>query len=204
MNKIERAFLWADTKEVSGGKCKINWESVCRPTNLGGLGILHIDKFARALRLRWPWYEWKQPKKLWVGSGTPCNEVDMVLFYASTTIYVGNGKIAPFWESPRLNGRKPKDIAPLIFHASPRKKWNVEQATRGGAWISKIKMDGKLTIPHIREFISHWRELTDVNLSEDVNDSIVWNLTKSGEYTTTSACKSQFFGATNTLMNKMV
>jgi hypothetical protein len=90
----------------------------------------------------------------------------MELFYISTTIYVGNGKIAHFGESPWLNGRKPKDIPSLIFQASSRNKWNVEQATCGCAWIYKIKMDGNLRIPHLREFISLWRELQYVNPDE--------------------------------------
>jgi hypothetical protein len=45
----------------------------------------------------------------------PYNSVDMSLFYASTTITIGNSNIATFWNSPWLNGMKPKDIAPLIY-----------------------------------------------------------------------------------------
>jgi hypothetical protein len=63
-NKIERAFFWAATDKVSGGKCKLNWNIVCRPKENGGLGILDLDKFARALRLRWSWLHWKDPSKL--------------------------------------------------------------------------------------------------------------------------------------------
>jgi hypothetical protein len=68
MNKIKRALLWADTKNVS------------RPQD-----------------------------------SSPCGSVDMGIYYASSTITIGNHNIAPFWESPWLNGRRPKDIALLIF-----------------------------------------------------------------------------------------
>ena len=81
--------------------------------------------------------------------GNPCDSVDMDLFYAATTITIGKGKTASFWDSPWLNGKSLKDIAPLIFDASTRKNWKVKQALHNNSWISKIKMDASLTIPHI-------------------------------------------------------
>jgi hypothetical protein len=46
MNKVERTFLWASTILVMS---TVKWEAVCRPTHLGGLGILHLEKLARDL-----------------------------------------------------------------------------------------------------------------------------------------------------------
>jgi hypothetical protein len=46
----------------------------------------------------------------------------MNIFFAATTITLGNGKKTPFWFAPWLNGRAPKDVAPKIFEATKRKK----------------------------------------------------------------------------------
>jgi hypothetical protein len=45
-----------------------------------------MDKFATALRLRWPWLEWKNNTKIWAGTDNPCTDNDMEIFYAATTI----------------------------------------------------------------------------------------------------------------------
>jgi hypothetical protein len=64
INEMEHAFLWAAKDTTMGAKCKVNWEVVCCPKALGGLGVLHMDKFATAFCLRWPWMEWTDPNKV--------------------------------------------------------------------------------------------------------------------------------------------
>jgi hypothetical protein len=128
----------------------------------------------------------------------------MGLFYACTTITLDNGKSSPFWDSTWLNGRMPKDIAPLVFEASTRKKWSVKQATYENVWIKKIEMDTNLTILHLREFVHLWVEINSVHLREEVGDSVSYNLTTNGEYTSSLAYLAQFFGSTSTCMNMTV
>jgi hypothetical protein len=81
----------------------------------------------------------------------------------------------------------PKTLPPSFMRLLLGKygMWNKPPA--GITWISKIKMDINLTIPHIREFIILWREILDVSLGDEMGESVTWNLTPNGEYTTTSA-----------------
>ena len=149
--------------------------------------MLNTDKFARALRLRWLWFEWNDPRKLWVGLGNPCTEEDYEFFYASTTITVGDGAKTPFWDSPWLLGRKPKDIAPPIFAASTRKNWKVREALKGNAWILKISHIAVVFAAHIQEFFTLWMLLNDFHLHEQTEDTIVWKHANDGIYTAATA-----------------
>ena len=65
LDKLRRRFLWAGDKELTGGNCKVAWTKVCTPTVNGGLGIIELDKFSRALRLRWLWYSWDDTARPW-------------------------------------------------------------------------------------------------------------------------------------------
>jgi len=93
----------------------VQWKKVQRPKKLGGLGVLYLERFSRALRLRWLWYEWMEPDRPWVGGNLPVNEVDRQFFRISTTVTVGNGNTAKFWEASWLQGEAPRDIAPSLY-----------------------------------------------------------------------------------------
>jgi hypothetical protein len=47
-----KQFLWVGSERLTGGKCKVTWNCAARPKQYGGLGILHLGNFSRALRLR--------------------------------------------------------------------------------------------------------------------------------------------------------
>ena len=128
IDNLRCAYLWAGCDKVTSGKCKVNWELVYKPKIFGGLGILNLEKFSTALRLRWLWYEWADPPKTWVEMGTPCNDNDRDIFAAATTVHIGDGRKAKFWESSWLEGMRPKDIAPRIFHLSKKKSCLVQTA----------------------------------------------------------------------------
>ena len=92
IDKLRRSFLWKGAKKANGGHCLVKWSKVMKPKNFGGLGILDLDLFSRALRLRWLWYEWVSPEKPWVGTALQVNAVDRQLFRASTSVTLGDGK----------------------------------------------------------------------------------------------------------------
>jgi len=72
IDKLRRNFLWKGDAEANGGHCLVKWAKTMRPKKFGGLGILDLDLFSRALRLRWLWFQWTTPDRPWVGTEPPC------------------------------------------------------------------------------------------------------------------------------------
>jgi hypothetical protein len=63
VDRFRRSFLWkgSDLENVRGGL--VNWPTCTRPKRLGGLGIKDIERFNRALRLKWMWHNWDIPER---------------------------------------------------------------------------------------------------------------------------------------------
>jgi hypothetical protein len=128
----------------------------------------------------------------------------MALFYASTTIMLGNGRKTPFWHAPWLGGRAPIDIAPLIYDISKRKKCMVAKAIADGAWVDCINMDGNFSMDHLSQFVDLWTQINNVQLDEEMEDDISWKFTENGQYSAASAYQAQFLGLVHSVMDTIV
>jgi hypothetical protein len=173
LNKLRRRFLWVGDKQLSGGKCKVNWTLTCLPKESGGLGIPNLEKFARVLRLRWLWHQWVSPDKPWVGTETPCDDEDKLLFAACATVVLGDGKKTSFWDSGWIQGRRPKDIAPTLFQASRKKKRSVHDALSNNTWIHDLSFNGRLTNDLLDAFVELWSLVQAVHLQPQQEDTII-------------------------------
>jgi hypothetical protein len=117
MDRIRRSFLWKgqDLERVKGGHYLVNWQACLRPKKWGGIGIKDLDKFSRALRLRWLWHHWDHIAKPWKSLLRVTDKLDKHLFFCSTTIQIVDGKNTPFWKARWLQGLAPKDLAPNLY-----------------------------------------------------------------------------------------
>jgi hypothetical protein len=194
IDRLRRSFLWrGETPEnVTGGHSLINWPTTCLPKEKGGIGIMDLERFTRALRLRWLWFKWKQKERAWTDLEVPCDKIDHELFNASTIVTIGNGKTALFWTSSWINGAAAKTIAPSLFHKTRRKKILVQKALENNIWIDHIYPPS--SHEEVSEFVNLWEAIKDTQLIDNVEDDIRWRWTENGEYTTKSAYKIQFKG----------
>jgi len=53
IDAICRKFFWAGSDQSIRGKCMVAWPEVCRPTQLGGLGISDLKLTSYALQTKW-------------------------------------------------------------------------------------------------------------------------------------------------------
>ena len=96
--------------------------------------------------------------------GNPCDSTDRELFFAATTITVGDGRTTRLWYSPWLEGKKPKNIAPLVLASSSNKNKSVKEATQDQNWVHWIKIEDGLSVDHIAQFCTLWEKLSQVEL----------------------------------------
>lgn len=203
-DRIRRRFLWAGNDEISGGKCKVGWPAVAKPVEYGGLGIIDLTAFSRALRLRWLWFQWANPERPWSGAELPIDAVDLAMFNAATVVKVNNGNKALFWKSSWMEGRPPAAIFPLLYQHSRRKNRTVRDAMINDKWVRDVAYNW--THELLNEFFRLWDaiEASQIDLDSEREDTIVWSLEASGEYSAKSAYMIHFAGQIQSNFPKLI
>jgi hypothetical protein len=194
IDRYRRSFLWRgnDPDRVQGGHCLVRWKNCIRPRKWGGLGILDLENFGRALRLRWLWHSWDEQERPWKPLLKIADRSDRDLFFASTSFEVGDGALTPFWEACWLNGKAPRNIAPNLYGQVRFRFRSVQKELKNNSWIRNLKQVGTETL--LEEFVSLFVALREVQLS-DSKDFITWRWTANKVYSTKSAYETQFLGA---------
>lgn len=174
----------------------ISWPKVTRPKDLGGLGIEDIKRLGWALRVRWVWLKKTQPDKPWASFDLQMNGCVNALFSMAVTTEIGDGRNTLFWKDRWQLGQKVEDLAPLIYSMVPKRIANrrtVAEALADQGWIADIH--GIATVPVILQFLQLCHILSDMHIQHDMQDTHIWRLSPSGQYTAKSAYDALFQGS---------
>ena len=131
LEKVQLGFLWAGRAEANGGSCHANWRRVCRPTSLGVLGVPDLERTSLALRTGWLWFSRVDDDRAWSGLDLQFTAEERDFFFASTTMTVGNGQHALFWEDRWIEGHSIAKLAPLLYNCIPKRRRKVRTVADG-------------------------------------------------------------------------
>jgi hypothetical protein len=64
LDKIQKDFLWGGIGDEAKF-CLVNWNKICTPLHVGGLGVHNFIQFNRALMGKWLWRYGREREALW-------------------------------------------------------------------------------------------------------------------------------------------
>lgn len=170
IDKRRRAFIWAGAETTNGGKCKVAWTTVCRPTCLGGLGVLDLRYFGFALRLRWEWLGRTDPAHCW--GSLPCRVEKPVaaMSAVSMSVQVGDGSSTKLWTDTWASVGPLCRFAPELFAAMSRaeKSITLKDGLNLNRWAREIA--GALTALVLCQYLLVWDLLRNVVLNPMQSD----------------------------------
>jgi hypothetical protein len=75
------------TRETSPS---VRWDMMCKSKELGGLWHTRSKSLRESPTSKMVLYHWTDDEGPWIGYAIPCNDEDLALFQASTSIKLGN------------------------------------------------------------------------------------------------------------------
>jgi hypothetical protein len=119
------------------------------------------------------------------------------LFDASVSITLGDGATSSFWHDAWLFDMPFRTSFPDLFAVCTKRALSVRDALAESRWCRHFKRS--ISPIAIRQFTEVWEAVQNVQLQEDVRDSLTWKWTDNGVFSVQSAYNIQFEGtiATN-------
>jgi hypothetical protein len=139
VDKIRRGYLWRGRREAKAGHYLVAWSVVCRPLQLGDLGISNLTILNWVLRVRWLWLQKIEPHRPWSSLPLQVPDQGQTLFSMSVTTQVGNGEGTLFWIDRWLQGKSILELGPHLFYGIPkrrRKIRTIREALNNNMWVS--------------------------------------------------------------------
>ena len=195
IDNCRRNFLWKGNGDAKGGYCLLAWPRVCRPLELGGLGIIDLQKFGYALRMRWLWLRRTDDQRPWLELPDKVEHIVEAMFQASIFVELGDGRKALFWSDRWLQGKSLLDLAPCLCNAVAtrvKQQRTVAEALHNDQWIADIS--GALTVQVLLEYLQIWDRVRQTQLLQDQPDKICWRWTADKVFSTSSAYLAFFIG----------
>lgn len=195
IDKWRREFLWAGSQSVSGGKCKVAWQTVCKLTHLGGLGVLDLCFFGLALRLQWEWLARAEPGRAWSRLSSKPERDVTAMAIVSMLVMVGDGGSALLWIDSWAPVGRLCLYTPDLYAAVSRadKRRTLKEALFQNRWAHDVV--GAPTTQVLCQYLLVWRLLADVELDPFQSDRFVWKWTAGGQYSASSAYRAFFAGS---------
>ena len=215
ITSLQRSFLWGwgkDNRSIPW----VRWETICKPSEEGGLGIKDIRKFNYALMAKWKWRlkseangKWKdilESKYMmlpgfnqvrpccqswwWRDLENICREGDGVGWFQQTVVWnVRAGDSVHFWEDPWISNSTFKDSYPRLFSLSLNQGMKVGEV---GFWEEDV---WHWPLEWRRERFN-WESILEVELlttlsravlNKDSKDFITWRGDPKGVFSVRSA-----------------
>ena len=104
------------------------------------------------------WLARVDPDSAWQGLDMQFTHEEQAMFFASTTMILGDGLTALFWDDRWLQGQSIREIAPALYQCIPkrrRKARTVAEALTANAWARDIQ--GVLGIHEIGQYLMLWQ-----------------------------------------------
>uniref|UniRef100_A0A8R7R6Y0 Reverse transcriptase domain-containing protein n=1 Tax=Triticum urartu TaxID=4572 RepID=A0A8R7R6Y0_TRIUA len=179
LEKIQRGVPLGRTRR---SQRRLNWRRVARPISLGGLGVHDLERTGLALRTRWLWLSRTDSARAWSGLDLQFSADERAFFFASTTMQIGNGQLALFWEDRWIDGRSVSEIAPALYSCIPKRRHKLRTVADGlqaNSWGRDIQ--GTIGIQEIGEYLQLWHMIEHTTLSAEP-DHLLWKWSSNGTY----------------------